>query len=118
MDGTELPKVLQTLFTSESIERLARESGCIQRERLLNGALIAQTFVFGLLHDPNASGSQLAQTAIVLGLTISAQALEQRLDKPATAVFLKTLLEEALRMSIATRSVSSELLRRFTAWTF
>jgi hypothetical protein len=115
MDGTELPKVLQTLFTSESIERLARESGCIQRERLLNGALIAQTFVFGLLHDPNASGSQLAQTAIVLGLTISAQALEQRLDKPATAVFLKTLLEEALRMSIATRSVSSELLRRFTS---
>jgi hypothetical protein len=114
MDGKELPKAFQTLFASERIERLARNCGCIKRERLMSGGQLAQTLVFGLLHAPEATGSQLAQTAAVLGVSISPQALEKRLDQPETADFLKAVLEEAMGMAIAAPSVTSELLQRFT----
>jgi hypothetical protein len=113
MDGTDLPVALQTLFTSDELDQIARKCGCIQRERLLNGRLLAQTLVFGLLHAPEATGSQLAQTAAVLGLTISPQALEQRIAKPQTADFIKAVLEIALGVCIAAPKVTSERLQRF-----
>ena len=111
----ELPEALQALFLSDEIEKLARETGCIKRKRLLDGSTLAQTLVFGLLHNPEATGEQLAQAAMAAGVTISAQALEKRLDQAATAIFLKAILEEALRISITPTSVSNELLQRFTS---
>lgn len=115
MDGMELPEALQSLFLSDEIEKLARETGCIRRKRLLSGSTLAQTLVFGLLHNPEATGGQLAQAAMAAGVTISAQAMEKRLDQPTTADFLKAVLEEALRISIVPTSVSNELLQRFTS---
>lgn len=42
---------------------IADKCACFKRQRLLDGASLAKTLVFSLLHDPNATGNVLAQTA-------------------------------------------------------
>jgi hypothetical protein len=45
---------LKTIM-EERAQVLARQTGCIQRERKLNGADLLQTLVFGWLCHPDAS---------------------------------------------------------------
>ena len=64
--------------------------------RKLTGSALAQTLVFGWLEHPEASYQQLTETAALLGIQVSRQALEQRLT-PETAEMLKLTLEAAMR---------------------
>jgi len=50
---------------------LGRETGFVQRDSKLNGASFVQTLVFSYLADPNASLSDLTQTAAAIGVAIS-----------------------------------------------
>ena len=56
--GTRLKAILE-----EDAKRLARETGCIKRERKFNGADLVQTLVFGWQGQPEASLEQLASLA-------------------------------------------------------
>jgi|SRR5580692_1113445 hypothetical protein len=114
MDGKELPEVLQTLFNKDA-ERLADECECFERKRLLNGPSLAKTLVFGFLHDPNATSNVLAQTAAALGVSISPQGIEARLDEASIAEFLRALVEEAVKKAVVVPATLSERLQRFTA---
>jgi hypothetical protein len=46
--------VLQTLFTTAA-DQLARETGAVQRQRILSGSRLAQTLVLGHLITPSAT---------------------------------------------------------------
>jgi hypothetical protein len=117
MDGTRMPAVFQAVFTTLA-DQIGRDTGCIERQRLLSGATLAQTFVFAYLHQPEPTDSLLAQTAAQAGVVISVQALEQRLDQPQTADFFKALLEQAVNQDVrglASDEPALERLRRFSA---
>lgn len=108
-----LCQTLQTLLTTTA-DRLARQTGFVQRTSKLTGALFAQTLVFGWLANPHASLEALAQTAAALGVSISAQGLDQRLGE-AGAVFLEELLGAAVQTVIAADPGAIPLLQRFSA---
>ena len=64
---TQIAEGMQTLLTNTANE-LGRETGFIQRRRLVTGASFAQTVVFGYLANPASSREELHQTAATIGL--------------------------------------------------
>lgn len=91
----------------------ARSTGFIQRQRQLTGASFVQALVFGFLAKPTMSLDQLAQTAAVVGTTISAQGLDQRFTRQA-ADCLRAVLGAAVQQLVSTDPVAIPLLQRFT----
>jgi hypothetical protein len=58
----DLTQTLQTLLTTTA-DRIAAQTGCIQRLRKLSGASLVQILVLGWLHQPQATLNNLAQMA-------------------------------------------------------
>ena len=67
---------------------LARETGCIVRQRKLDGATIVQTLLFGFQQHPHASLEQLASTAQLRAVSVTDTAIDKRFSE-ACAQFLK-----------------------------
>lgn len=107
----ELAPILQTLLGTRANE-LARQSGFIQRQRLITGSQFVQTLVFSQLAHPLVTYRQIHQRAIALGQAISVQALDKRLNQAASGRFLALMLDEAMRLAI-TGDHRLDLLSRF-----
>jgi hypothetical protein len=75
--------------------------------------LLAQTLVLGFWRHPQASNSQLAQTAYELGCEVSAQAVDRRCTEAASK-FLETLLLSAVKRRVQSAGNTS-WLQRFSA---
>lgn len=107
-----LAPILQTLLT-ETAERAARESGCVQRVRQFSGVTLIQTLVLGFLEAPDASLSALCQLAAARGVTISPQGLAQRFT-PDLTVALEQVLAAVVSQVVRGPRVAIPLLGRFT----
>ena len=92
---TELCPVLQGLLI-ETANRLAKETGFIQRNRQVTGAGFAQSTVLGWLNQPDATRGQLHHAAIKSGMQISLQGLDKRFTAKAV-VFMRQLVVAALK---------------------
>ena len=96
-------------------DELARETGCVQRQRKFSGASLLQTLVFGWQQHPDASLEQLASTAAVGDVLVTDTAVQKRFT-PQAAKFLHRMLEEACSLVVqAAHEVPLPLLRRFSA---
>src|SRR5262245_12422761 len=95
----ELQPALHDLFT-DTAEDLAREAGFCRRARKLTGPVFAQALVFSLLHRPDSTLDDFADTAEALGVPVSAQAFDQRFG-PAACSFVRELFLEAFNRSFA-----------------
>ena len=107
----EMAAVMQGLF-GETAERLGRESGFIQRQRVLSGSSYAQTLVFSWLSNPASTMSELSQTAGSLGTRISKQGLQERFGE-SSARFMRSLLEAALEQWVEASGCGQGVLKRF-----
>jgi len=116
-DMTSVSQVEQSLksILEERATVLARETGCIQRQRKFSGADLLQTLVFGWLTHPEMSLEMLASTAATRQVQVTDTAVHKRFSKPC-AQFLHAVLEEVTSVIVeADREVPVELLRRFEA---
>lgn len=95
-------------------EQAARATGCVQRYRVLSGAILVQTLVFGWLAKPHASLHDLTQTAAARGVTLSPQALDQRFT-PALAATLQQVLAGLIQHAVGGSAPAIPLLERFSA---
>jgi hypothetical protein len=94
---------------------LARETGCIVRQRKLDGATIVQTLLFGFQQHPHASLEQLASTAQLRAVSVTDTAIDKRFSE-ACARFLHAVLEEMSSVVVqAAQAVPLKLLKRFSA---
>ena len=92
---------------------LARQTGCIRRQRKFSGADLVQTLVFGWLSNPEASLEALASLAATREIQVTDTAVHKRFSHPC-AQFLHALLEEMLSVLIeASQDVPIDLLQRF-----
>jgi len=108
----ELAEMMQELLTSTA-DRLGRETGFIQRQRIVSGSGFAQATVFGWQANPAASYAEINQAAATAGMAISTQGLDQRF-KPEASVFLRALLMEGVqRMVVAAQPKTVDVLGRF-----
>jgi hypothetical protein len=69
----------------------ARATRFVQRTSALGGATFSQTLVFGLLGNSQTMLEALAHTAAALGVSITPQALAQRLRATAAACLEQVL---------------------------
>src|SRR6266852_4861172 len=89
---TQVSQQLQSIL-EERANELARETGCIKRERKFSGADVVQTLVFGWQQHPDASLEQLASTAQVREVSVTDTAVHKRFT-PQCAAFLHAVLQQ------------------------
>ena len=113
---TRIPQVAQAMQTvlTTFADQAGRDSDFIVRESKLTGSTFVQTLVFGWLADPQATLEALAQTAAAVGVTITAQGLDQRFSETAAAC-LEQVLAAAVTQVIAADPVAVPILSRFAA---
>ena len=113
---TTIPQVAEAMqrVLTTTAQRVAHQTGFVQRDSKLDGALFAQTMVFGCLRRPETKLGDLTQTAASLHLQISNQGIDQRFT-PAAAKLLKEVLDAAATEIIAAEPVAIPLLQRFSA---
>ncbi|MBV9229360.1 MAG: IS4 family transposase [Chloroflexi bacterium] len=93
---------------------VARETGCIQRERKFDGASLLQMLVFGWLAHPDASLEHLVSTVAARDVLVSDTAVHNRFTE-SCARFLHAVLQELTQVVVRTdQDVPLELLRRFS----
>src|SRR5215216_5341637 len=93
-------------------QRLARETGFVQRESKLDGATFVQTLAFTYLADPDATLDALTQTAAALNVDITSAGLTQRFT-PAAATFLEQVLACAIKRVLAAEALAIPILEQF-----
>src|SRR5690348_6187105 len=112
-DLTAIERTLQTLFTTEA-DRLAYQTGLVQRRSKLTGPLILLILVAGFIQHPTASYNILAQVAADHGIAVTRQAVQARLTAAAVA-FFRTLLQRSLELLQQRVRVPIPLLTQFRA---
>lgn len=98
---------------NDMAEEVAKESNVIKRQRKFTAATLAQTFVLGFLQNANASDEDLAQMAGILGVHVTAQAVEQRYS-PELGDFLERLFRRAITTVLQSQKSLAPILDRFT----
>src|SRR5438445_8934823 len=106
----EVATALQRVFNRVA-EDAARDSRFVQRQSKLTGSVFVRTLTFGWLHNPEATLEELTQTAADLGVSISAQGLDQRFG-PRAAACLQQVLAAAVARVLASDPVAVPLLQR------
>ena len=108
----QVAEAMKRVLTTRAKE-LERETGFVQRSTAqLDGPTFVQTTVFGWMDHPEASYTQLRHVAASLGVSVSAQALEQRFAVPSAALLQETL-QEAVGEVLCSEASAPELLSRF-----
>jgi hypothetical protein len=92
---------------------LARSTGFVQRASKLTGAGFVQAWVFACMASPMPTWEEICQSAATVGVTISAQGLEQRCTQ-AAASLLAQVLAASIQQVVAAEPVAIPLLNRFT----
>lgn len=110
---TQISERLRELFGPQA-EALGRETGFIQRQRLLSASAFAQASVFGWLQEPTITVGGLTQVVGRLGVQMSEPGLWKRFS-PQAATFFQRLLEQASACLMQESAVEAALLRRFSA---
>ena len=104
---------LQQLFGA-AIDKVAKASGVIKRQRKFDAISLAKTFVLGFLANPNATDEDLAQMAVQVGVDVTPQAIEQR-HTPRAEQFLKGVFSEAIKIVVRSDKSLAPILERFTS---
>jgi hypothetical protein len=86
--------ILRT-FLETVAEEVGQETGFVQRRSKLNSVLFVQTLVVSCVDKPEASLNQMVQWSDELGLELTAQGLNKRLNERAVT-FLWRLVERAV----------------------
>lgn len=113
---TSLPQVAEAIHAvlTDVPDAVARAVGYCQRRSKLTADTFVQTTVLGWWQHPEATLTQLCQTAALLGTAVSPQGLDQRFTL-AGATLLRERLETAVAQVIAAEPVATALLQRFSA---
>jgi len=77
-------------FFGESVKAKARKTKFVRRLSPLNGRKFLRAMVFGFIENPDASLNDLSQVCLDLGVGITPQGLDQRINEKAV-FFLKEM---------------------------
>src|SRR5260370_10429490 len=111
---SQVGKQMEWVLEERACE-LARETGCVKRQRKFSGADLVQMLVFGFQQHPHASLEELASTAELRDVSVTDTAVDKRFT-PECARLVHAVLEELTRVAVeAAQEVPIKLLRRFSA---
>jgi Transposase DDE domain len=104
---------LHRFFDPIEINQTARETGFVQRTSKLDGFGFLRSLVLGFLEHPQASLPQLSQACLDLGVSITPQGVDERLNEAAVD-FLRDCLSQALAQLRAKQPQLIQVLESFT----
>lgn len=107
-------QAIERYFAPVSVEQAAREYKFVQRQSALGGAVFLKALVLGFIQHPYASLNQLCQVCLDLGVSITPQGLDQRINTTSVQ-FLKQMLERALTLWRAECQDIAQVVDQFTA---
>lgn len=114
MQFTKMAAAFQSVFGTLAKEAMD-EHNVIQRERKFQPVSLIGTFVIGLLSNPRASDKDLVNTAARFGVSVTRQAIKNRMSEPF-ANSLKELFQRASTLIVAGGDqVLAPILSRFTS---
>ena len=99
-------------FLETYAEEIGRETGFEQRRSKLNSARFVQTLVLSCINQPEASLNQMVQWSDEIGLEVTAQGLDKRLNDRAVKL-LWGLVERAVAQLRRQVGVPEALLEQF-----
>ena len=108
---TQIATTLQRVFGEEA-DRIGRETGFIKREKKVKGSTFIQAMVYGFQANPELTYEELSQSAATIGLTMSAQGMEQRFNREASE-FTRKVLEKVVEQAIIKSEVKGQLIQKF-----
>jgi hypothetical protein len=101
-------------IVGEEADRLARETGFIERERAISGADFVQALILGWLQEPEITLDGLTQVLQRREVSITASGLSQRFTEEAASL-LQRVLERLSAEQMHVEAVEIGLLRQFSA---
>jgi hypothetical protein len=102
---------LQDVFLTTA-DQAARDTGCVRRTRKFTGASLCQALVFGWLAKPEATLTELCQSAAACGVAVSPQSLDERFTEQLSTT-LERVLEAAIGHVLHADPCAVPLLERF-----
>jgi hypothetical protein len=105
---------IQGFFNKKEIEAAARQTKFVQRGSRLNGFIFLQAAIFAFIADPAANLDDLAQACADLGVEISVQGFDQRLNAYMLE-FLKEMLSRAMKQFKHHGPLPLPILQQFSA---
>jgi hypothetical protein len=108
---TQTTSTLQTYF-GPTANQVARQVGLVKRERTLTGSVLLSMLVAGFLSQTQASYRSLAEFAFDLGVTVTRQAICERLS-PLAVEFMQQMLWHSLQLLRSFHAVPSAVLNQF-----
>jgi hypothetical protein len=108
---TQVTELLQGLL-EESMDVLARETGCVRRERKFSGSTLLSTLVLTVLRNPKAKPRDFQVTAAQVGVDVTENAITQRFT-PELVKFLEVALQRVLNHMLSTDAPPAKLMGRF-----
>src|SRR5258708_32556890 len=88
---SQVGKQMEWVLEERACE-LARETGCVKRQRKFSGADLVQMLVFGFQQHPHASLEDLASTAELRDVSVTDTAIDKRFT-PKWAPWVRAVLE-------------------------
>jgi hypothetical protein len=101
-------------FFGETVAPIAHQTQFVRRASRLDGLMFLKALVFGFIERPNASLNELAQVCFDLGVEITPQGLDERINAYSVA-FLKSIFAQAIEMFQNSLSLPLPTLQQFSA---
>jgi hypothetical protein len=100
-------------FFNDGVETTARKCKFVERASKLTGTKFLQALVFHSLERKEMTLSSISQSCLDLGVRISGQGIDERIDATAVA-FLRELFEQAMERFRLAEPVDIAILKQFT----
>lgn len=112
LDRESIGKKIKDFF-GDTVNQIARRTKFVQRRSTLDGLKFLQALVFGFIENPRASLNHLAQVCLDLGVLITPQGVDERINQ-YSVTFLKEMFCHAMETFKNNTPLPLEVLRQFT----
>lgn len=114
LDTTGISEKLVEFFSEQGVEETARQTQFVRRKSAISGLNFLKAVVLGFLEKPGSSLNELAQSFLDLGVEVSPQGIDERINAFSVA-FLRKLFSQALELFKNKCPLPLSVLRQFSA---
>jgi hypothetical protein len=101
-------------FSDKRVEETARQTQFVRRKSEITGVGFLKAVVMGFLEKPGSSLNELAQSFLDLGVEVSAQGIDERINVFSVA-FLRAIFSQALELFKNKCPLPLSVLQQFSA---
>jgi hypothetical protein len=110
---TRIGLLIVSFFDKDKVQQMARLTKFVRRGSVLSGPIFLQALVFACLEHPKVTLSQMAQACLDLGVAITPQGLDERLNS-WSVVFMQTMFSQAMSLFINRLPLPLGVLHQFS----